>query len=250
MGAAPAAQGEPDQAESPLLPTRTEWLDLARKLGAASLAGLAAGFAIGGVGGRLAMFVLRLTSPDSLRGVATDDGFDIGSFTTDTIGFVVFAAVAGALFAVPYLVVRWWLPERRRPIQAAVFFGLVGGAAVIEPGGVDFTFIDPQVLAIVLFIALPAVYGVAMAVGTEWLLDRPDRYRRARYLALIPLLVGGPLLVAIIVVLAAAVLAGRHWAELAVAIRGPVVTWGVRIVLLSGMALGLRQLLSDVTEIL
>ena len=161
----------------------TEWLGLLRRLGAASLAGLVAGLAVGGVGGRLAMFVLRLTSSDSLRGVPTDDGFDIGSFTTDTIGLVLFTTLAGALFAVPYFVVRRWLPERRRPTQAAVFFGLVGGAAVIEPGGVDFTFIDPQVLAVALFIALPAAYGAAMAAGTEWLLDRPDRYRRARYLA-------------------------------------------------------------------
>ena len=68
--------------------------------------------------------------------------------------------------------------------------------------------------------------------------------------ALIPLLVGGPLLVAVVVVVGAAVLAGRHWAELAAVARGPVVTWGVRIVLLFGMALGLRQLIADVTEIL
>ena len=250
MGAAPAAQGESDQAESPLLPTRTEWLGLLGRLGAASLAGLLAGLAIGGVGGRLAMFVLRLTSPDSLRGVATDDGFDIGSFTTDTVGFVVFTTLAGALIAVPYFVARRWLPERRRPAQTAVFFGLVGGAAVIEPGGVDFTFIDPQVLAIALFVALPAGYGAAMAAGTEWLLDHPDTYRRARYLALVPLLVGGPLLVVIVVALGAAVIGGRRWPQLATVARGPVPTWGVRIVLLFGMALGLRQLLSDVTEIL
>lgn len=50
----------------------------------ALLVGLVTGLLIGGVGGRLAMFLLRLTSSESLHGVETDDGFIIGSLTSDT----------------------------------------------------------------------------------------------------------------------------------------------------------------------
>jgi hypothetical protein len=47
-------------------------------LGACVSAGFLAGVLIGGVGGRLAMLALRLTSGPSLHGVSTDDGFTIG----------------------------------------------------------------------------------------------------------------------------------------------------------------------------
>ena len=42
-------------------------------------AGAISGALIGGVGGRIAMLVLRLTSSDLLRGAITDDGFEIGA---------------------------------------------------------------------------------------------------------------------------------------------------------------------------
>jgi hypothetical protein len=63
------------------------------------LAGLLCGGLIGGVGGRLAMFILRLTSSDSLHGVETDDGFTIGSFTGATVFLVIATAFLGAFGA-------------------------------------------------------------------------------------------------------------------------------------------------------
>ena len=47
--------------------------------------GFITGLLIGGVGGRLAMFLLRLTSDPALRGRQTDDGFTIGVFSTETL---------------------------------------------------------------------------------------------------------------------------------------------------------------------
>ena len=44
-----------------------------------------AGFLVGGVGGRIAMFVLRLTSTDSVRGTQSDDGFTIGQLSGATV---------------------------------------------------------------------------------------------------------------------------------------------------------------------
>ena len=55
--------------------------DAATFLGPGLLVGLVCGALIGGVGGRLAMFVLRVTSDGSLHGLQTDDDFTIGKFT-------------------------------------------------------------------------------------------------------------------------------------------------------------------------
>ena len=92
---------------------RLQWRDLASP-GATLASGVTAGFAcgllIGGVGGRLAMLVLRLTSDPALRGVKTDDGFTIGRFSTETIfllGVTAALGIAGGLF---YLIVRGWIP--------------------------------------------------------------------------------------------------------------------------------------------
>jgi hypothetical protein len=54
-------------------------------LGAGVSAGFLAGVLIGGVGGRLAMLALRLTSDPSLHGVSTDDGFTIGRLSLQTL---------------------------------------------------------------------------------------------------------------------------------------------------------------------
>jgi hypothetical protein len=151
---------------------------------------------------------------------------------------------------VPYLVVRRWLPGPHRPLQAAAFFGVVGGAAVIEPGGVDFTFIDPLPLAVALFVALPAAYGAAMAAGTEWLLDHPQRWPVGRYASLAPLVLTGPVGAVVLVVAAGAVLATRYRPRLAAVLRGPAVSWAVRVLLVAGATLGLVQLVSDAGEIL
>ena len=46
-----------------------------------AVAGITVGVIVVGLGSRLAMFVLRLTSPDSVIGVQSDDDFTIGKFT-------------------------------------------------------------------------------------------------------------------------------------------------------------------------
>ena len=80
-------------------------------LGAGVSAGFLAGVLIGGVGGRLAMLALRLTSDPSLNGVSTDDGFTIGRVSLQTLfllGVTAGLGMAGGLF---YLVVRRWIPS-------------------------------------------------------------------------------------------------------------------------------------------
>ena len=72
--------------------------------------GTVAGLVIGGVGGRLAMFVLRLTSSPSLHGVETDDGFTIGEFSLATLFLLLVTAAIGVLAGLVYLVMPHMAP--------------------------------------------------------------------------------------------------------------------------------------------
>jgi len=153
----------------------------ARRFGRGIWAAIFCGFLIGGVGGRLAMFVLRLTSDPSLKGRLTDDGFEIGSFTGNTFFLVALCTAAGLLGGLFFLVVRGWLPERGRPLMMAAFGGAVGGSVVIHPGGIDFTQLDPLALAIVMFIALPALYGAAMSRLVDLWIARANQAQRPEH---------------------------------------------------------------------
>ncbi len=228
-------------------------LDLLDRFGAAALAGLTAGFLIGGVGGRLAMLLLRLTSSDAVRGIESDDGFTIGQVSTQSIFLLAVTTLLGTLLAFAYLLVRRWLPERRRPLQAAAFFGVIGGAAVIKPDGVDFTRLDPLLLAVVLFIALPAAYGWVMAAMVEGLIARPGTYRKTRVAAIVLFVaVGffGLFAFGIAIVGGVLILIGRRWPALAALVTHPVVTWAVRLGLLVLVVISGTELVSDVAEIL
>ncbi len=139
----------------------------AKRLSAAVGAGFLTGAAIGGVGGRLAMFVLRITSDPGLHGLKTDDDFTIGIFSAATLFLVFVTAAAGTVGGLVYLAVRAWFPGRARPWIFGALTGLVGGALVIRPGGIDFTLLEPLGLAVAMFIALPAAYGVAVSLLAE-----------------------------------------------------------------------------------
>jgi hypothetical protein len=119
-----------------------------------------AGFLIAGVGGRLAMFLLRVTSGDHVVGLESDDGFIIGRVTTDTVGLVAALTVGAAIIAGPlYAIARLWITERWRPAVFALFFGIVGGALLVHSDGVDFMVLSPRILAVTLFVAIPATFG-------------------------------------------------------------------------------------------
>jgi hypothetical protein len=144
---------------------------------------------VGGIGGRLAMFVLRLTSSSTLHGVATDDGFTIGIVSVQTGFLLIAATVLGAGGGAIYLVIRGWLPERARPWITAVIGGILGGGAIIRPGGIDFGLLDPLPLAVAMFIAIPALGAAAISVVAERLLADGSSTERANrwLLGLVPL---------------------------------------------------------------
>lgn len=158
---------------------------------AGAAAGAIAGFLVGGVGGRLAMLLLRLTSTDTVIGVTSDDGFEIGVVTTDTLNLIMGMTMFGAINGVAYAAVRGWLPRRLRlPLWVAVSAAVVG-AAVVHEDGVDFTLLEPVALAIALFVAVPGAAAALVVVLVERWADRePFADRRLRVVAVVAAVAG------------------------------------------------------------
>lgn len=142
-------------------------------------AGLIAGFVIGGIGGRIAMLILRLTSEPSLHGLQTDDGFTIGIVSGATMFLLIVTTLGGVIGGLAYLSVRSWLPERLRPWLFGSLAAVVGGARIIRPEGIDFSRLEPLSLAVVMFVAIPAAYGVATSLLAERFLKKPSASRFA-----------------------------------------------------------------------
>lgn len=134
------------------------------------VAGIPVGVLVVGVGSRLAMFLLRLTSPERVRGVTSDDGFTIGQVTlAGTYNLLALGAVVGIIGAGAYRAVAPWLIGRTwlRRLTTAAAAGAVVGSMLIHADGVDFTLLQPTWLAIGLFVALPAAFGALIGVAVD-----------------------------------------------------------------------------------
>ena len=123
-------------------------------LGAA--AGGIAGILVGGIGGRLAMLLLRFTSPGSVRGTLTDDEFEIGVVTFDTLNLVATTWALGAIAGLFVALALRFMPGRWAVWAWAAPGATLGGAGLIHGDGVDFTVLEPAWLAVLLFIVIPA----------------------------------------------------------------------------------------------
>lgn len=227
----------------------------ARRLSAAAAAGFLTGAAIGGIGGRLAMFVLRLTSNPALRGLKTDDDFTIGVFSGATLFLVFLTAIAGAVGGLVYLAVRAWLPERARPWLFGTLTGVVGGALVIRPDGIDFTLLEPLWLAVVMFVALPAFYGVAVSLLAERFLASDSAFTGplawiAGPILLLPLGLFGPAGLAVIALIVAALFLSRSAPQMGSIWISQPVAWIGRAGLAAVAVVAAAFLVRDVTEIL
>ena len=173
------------------------------------VAGVSTGVVVVGVGSRLAMLVLRLTSPERVRGVTSDDGFEIGRFTVSgTYNLLVLGAAAGVIGAAAYRAVAPWLlgPVWLRRCTVAAASGVVVGSMLVHDDGIDFHVLEPLWLAVGSFVALPAVFGVAIAAVVDRLAasGRPAGWRGG--LLPVLLVVAFPFVIPI-VLLAALVLA-------------------------------------------
>jgi hypothetical protein len=158
--------------------------------GLMSLAGVLSGLFWGGLGGRIAMRILLLTSPDNVRGVISDDGFEIGKLSSESIVLFIFAAVLGGIIGFGGGLVRMvtagptWLIASGFGLACGPFFG----ALLVTPDGVDFQLLEPLGLAVVLFVALPGLWGSTTVVLAEYLaqpgimFDKPLRRLNERRL--------------------------------------------------------------------
>ncbi len=133
---------------------------LAVCLGAGALAGMVAA----GAGGRLAMRLLAVTSPDA-DGAITEAEATIGEITAGgTLGFILFAGLpagllAGALYAVAGPVVR-----RGRAgglVLGATLLVLVGWwMEPLRADNFDFNLVGPDWLSLLAFAAIALLQGV------------------------------------------------------------------------------------------
>lgn len=184
---------------------RRDAVIVATYLGAAVLGGIAGGFLIGGIGSRVAMFVLRVTTGDSVVGLISDDGFEIGRLSTSTFFLVLFGTALGAAVGLLYLLSRPWIPPPLRTPSFGLLGGLVGGSGIVHADGIDFTVLEPVWLAVVMFVALPAAGAAAIAEAVERLIVRRSTAVRPQpwflFLPLLGLAALGPLGLALVVAL-------------------------------------------------
>ncbi len=173
-------------------------------LGAA--AGGLGGALIGGIGGRVAMFILRLTSNDGVRGIESDDGFIIGRFSFfDTLQLIAVTTVFGAIVGLIVVAGRPFLPKRGMPFAWAVAGAITGGAILIQQDGVDFTVLEPHWLAVAFFVVIPGLGAGAIA----WLTALYSRFWwRKRRLTALASVAGIPAVILVAPAIAALVVGG------------------------------------------
>ena len=163
--------------------------EVAERLRVLSVAGIAVGVIVAGVGSRLAMFLLRLTSPPEVVGVTSDDGFTIGRVTLGgSYNLLLLGAAVGIIGAAAYRAVAPWLigPLWFRRVSVAAAAGVVVGSMLVHADGIDFVLLKPTWFAIALFVALPALFGWAMSVAVDRVASPDSATRRGRWRWILP----------------------------------------------------------------
>ena len=138
---------------------------VARTLGLAVLAGAVSGLVIGGIGGRLFMFVLARLNPEE-HGLSTDDGFEMGQFTVSgTLNLIAVTTVIGIVGGVLFLVLRGlrFGPGWFRVLSMPIGTTIVVGALLVHSDGVDFSLLQPRGLAVAFTLAVPFLYTLMVA---------------------------------------------------------------------------------------
>ena len=224
------------------------------KLRVLIVAGFTVGVLVAGVGSRLAMSLLRLTSPDAVIGAISDDGFTIGQFTMGgTYSLLILGAGVGIIGAGAYQLVAPWLigPMWLRRLTTGLASAAVVGSMVVHADGIDFTLLKPTWLAIGLFVALPGLFGVLIGPAVD-AVSRPDSWTaEGRRRWLLPVIAVGCFPATALFLVFAFIVIG-FW----VAVRGadlsrrlrsiPLYALGVRSVWLFIATAGLVALIKDI----
>jgi hypothetical protein len=197
---------------------RAEFFHFAQWATLGAAAGALGGLAVGGVGGRLAMLLLRLTSSDAVTGVESDDGFEIGQFTlAGTFSLLIATMFFGSVVGLFIVLARAFMPWPWVTWAWGLVGAVGGGGLIVHDGGVDFELLEPAWLAIALFVALPAVGVLAMAWLARWF--ETWWWERRRRMAVVSL-AAFPMVVFVPIVIAVAVVAAAWaWASRSPAVR-------------------------------
>lgn len=219
------------------------------------VAGIATGAVVVGGGSRLAMFALRVTSHDRVKGRISDDGFEIGRFTlSGTYNLVLLGASVGLIGATAYLLVRPWLigPTWFRRLTVGLASGAVGGSMLLHADGIDFRALTPTWFAIALFITLPLVFGLTISWTVDVLDRRPVPTGFRRYAVPIALVAMVPVTAVIAPFMGIPVfmlVAARDTMRERGRPLSPIAQWVLRGAWLSIAVLGLIAVVNDVQAI-
>lgn len=149
-------------------------------------AGLVTGILVLGLGARLMMRVLAVTSPDSAQGRFTDAEFRVGEVTlAGTVSFVLFVGLIGGMLTVgAWVLLRRWLPNRSWTaglILAGIGAGLLARpVGLIDPDNRDFLILSPVWLAVLIAGLILMLHGISFAVladrwANRWPTIEPTR---------------------------------------------------------------------------
>ncbi|MEO5900718.1 MAG: hypothetical protein ABIR68_11405 [Ilumatobacteraceae bacterium] len=221
-----------------------------------TIAGILIGIVLVGGGGRLAMLVLRLTSPNEVRGVTSDDGFVIGRVTLGgTYNLLQLGAAVGLVGAGAYRLVSPWLagPGWARRLTTGAASGAVVGSILLHADGVDFTLLQPTWLTIGLFIALPCAFGVVIGMAVDRC-ARPASHPSARRRWAVPILLVAVVpatlvVIPILAVVVAACVAAQRSERVATIRSSRVYGLAVRMAWMSVAAAGLATVVRDARAI-
>lgn len=127
------------------------------------------------------MRIVLLTSSDNVRGVTSDDGFEIGTISAATIFLLIFTTILGAIAGFAYGLVRMFTagPTWAVSFGTGVAAASIGGAVIVHTDGVDFRFLEPLWLTVGLFVLIPGLWGASIVVVTE-------RILRSRFMTGLP----------------------------------------------------------------
>ncbi len=137
--------------------------------------GVGLGVLVGGVVGRLMMFLLVRLNPENV-GSVSDDGFVMGQFTmSGSLNLLVVGGFLGAFGGVVYSGARHLTfgPPWFRTTSVTLGAGLPMGALLVDTEGVDFTLLSPPELAVAMFVGIPALYGLLLAIVAERVVAAP-----------------------------------------------------------------------------
>jgi hypothetical protein len=184
---------------------------------------LISGLLVAWPGGRLVMRILAETSPDSAQGRFTEAQATVGLATPGgTLSLLLFAGLPSAFVAaLVYLIIYRWLPQGRLSGPLAGLVGLILFGAGIEPfrtDNVDFAFIGPGWLSVLLFTVLALLLGAMVAAAARRYsqgLPLPSRRAVRAYLPFLATILFPPaavliMLGALIVTVWPGVATGRH----------------------------------------